>query len=161
MQFEQPTVHDQSDPSPLVDAKPAAVFGETSAELADDLLGESPPEHGWLGHGFIWGLYTLVPIQLAAGVYLLAAGWSFGAAAGMLPLILFFPLLYLWLARSIQTFKLTGWGVAMLVLLTALFSALRLLLGDPDGIQILTALATGALVIAWISYFWNRKPDFT
>jgi hypothetical protein len=138
-------------------------------EDGDEMLGESPPEHGWLGKGFVGALYTLAPVQLIFALYtlyVLASGLSLDAlgissVVGMLPMVLFLPLLFLWVARSVQTFKLTGWGVAMAMLLFAAFSTLRLLLGDPDGIQILAALATGALEIAWISYFWSRKPDFT
>ncbi|HYW13945.1 MAG TPA: hypothetical protein VE871_18420 [Longimicrobium sp.] len=167
MPYEPPTLQDRADPSDSADELVAQALpmvadaGIAGDETADDMLGESPPEHGWLGHGFVWGLYTLVPIQLFAGIYLLTTGWKYGGAIGMLPLILFIPALNLWLARSVQTFRLHGWGVAMLMLLFAAFSTLRLLLGNPDGIQILAALATGALEIAWIRYFWGRRPDFT
>jgi hypothetical protein len=162
MTYEPPTLQDQADSSPPAEALTAeALPAVADDEIDDGILGESPPEHGWLGKGFVWAMYALVPLSLIGAGILLSGGWEIGTVAGMLPMLLFFPLLYLWLARSVQTFKLQGWGVAMLMLLLAAFSTLRLLLGNPDGIQILAALATGALVIAWISYFWNRKPDFT
>lgn len=161
MPYEQPVVHDRSDNSPPAQAAPAVAFGELPGELSDDILGESPPEHGSLGYGFVGLLYTIAPLQLALGVYILATDWDPGMTVGMLPAVLFFPLLYVWLARSIQRFRLQGWGVAMLGLLLAAFSTLRLLLGDPDGIEILVSLATGALEVAWIRYFWMHRPDFT
>jgi hypothetical protein len=167
MPHESPTFPNRADPSPPVDALAAGdVPAVAEYALPDDILGESPPEHGWLGKGFVGVLYTLAPLQLIFALYMLFGGlyldvFSAGEIAGLMPMVFFVPLLFLCVARSIQTFKLAGWGVAMLVLLVALFSTLRLLMGDPDGIQILAAFGTAALEIAWMRYFWIRRPDFT
>jgi hypothetical protein len=147
------------------DAAPQDGVPVTSAgtEAAPDILEESPPEHGWLGIGFVWAVYALVPLHLASGVYILTAVRKFGVVNGMdtLPIYFFLALLYLWLARSVQTFKLRGWGVGILMLLISLVASMRLLLGDSDGIRVLAGFATMALEIAWIRYFWMRRPDFT
>ncbi len=166
MPYEAPVVQDRADFSQPLDALAPEPLPAVPDEIADDILSESPPEHGWLGKGFVGALYTLAPVQLIFALYVLTSGpyrdvLGISTVAGMLPMVLFLPLLFLWVAHSVQGFKLQGWGVAMLLLLLAAFSTLRLLMGDPDGIQILAALATGALEIAWISYFWSRKPDFT
>lgn len=154
---EKPTVADWIEPS-----LPATALGlaADAGEPQDEMLGESAPEHTWVGKGFVWATYASVPGYLLALFPLLMFDHELGTTLGLLPMFLFFPVLMLWLARSVQVFDLRGWSVAMLTLLAMLLSGVGVLVTADSAGEILRGLITVPLAVVWLRYFGMRFPDF-
>jgi hypothetical protein len=163
---EQPTVAGWIEPSlpetSFALAAEAAEAGEAgeAGEPQDEMLAESAPEHTGLGNGFVWTAYAAVPISLLASFRLLMLPDELGTKLGLLPMLLFSPLLMLWLGRAVQVFDVRGLGVAMLMVLAMLLNGLRVLPAADTAWEILWGLVTVPLAIAWLRYFVMRFPDF-
>jgi hypothetical protein len=157
---EQPTVADWIEPSlPATSFALAAEAGE-AGEPQDEMLAESAPEHTALGNGFVWTAYAAVPIALLASFRLLMLPDELGTKLGLLPMVLFSPLLMLWLGRAVQVFDVRGLGAAMLMVLAMLVNGLRVLAVADSAWEILWGLVTVPLAVAWLRYFVMRYPDF-
>jgi|GEM_PF-4858844 len=135
---------------------------EPAPEAADEMVGESPPEHTWLGKGLVWTLYAIAATAIVWALRLAAADEKTPISTELilLPMFLFLPAVYIWLARAIEKFRLVGFGVGLIMLAGMLMSGWQLLTSAdtlPGGI-----LAGGLVIlcVAWIGYLCARFSDF-
>src|SRR5687768_14397955 len=86
---------------------------ELAPEAPDGMLGESPPEHSWLGKGLVWTLYAIAATAIVWVLRLAATDETTPVSTKiiLLPMFLFLPAVYIWLARAIEKFRLLGFGV--------------------------------------------------
>jgi hypothetical protein len=141
-----------------IDAEPP--MGEDAPEL----VGESPPEHSWVGTAFVAMLYAGGAVSLLFMVLAMVDAvdlFSWSDHLRLIPFSLFPGALMVWLARMIQQFKLYGWGVALVLLLGGVISSLRVLWRAEDVLTIALCMLGAAGSILWILYLWNRRPDFS
>jgi hypothetical protein len=131
----------------------------TTADPLDQVVGQAPPEHTWVGKGFVWMLYAF-----AAGCAI--AAFDMAAAAGdarsvMLLVLLFFPAAIVWLARSVEKFRLAGFGSVVLALLAMFTGGVEMVRDSGSPLDILLGGGLLVLVSVWTGYFLTRFRDFT
>lgn len=135
---------------------------EPAPTLPDEMVGESPPEHTWLGKGLVWTMYAVAASLIVWALRLIATDETSSVSAKivLLPMFLFIAAVYIWAAWSIGKFRLVGLGVGLLVLAGMLLSGGRLLL---DADTLLGGVLSGGLLVlsvAWIGYLCARFGDF-
>jgi hypothetical protein len=143
------------------DAEYGALYGPADAE--DDIFGAVPPEHSWPGTALVWTLSAGGLFSVARILFLLTdtAGFSLPQVLGTLPMLLFPGLLLLWTAWKIREFRLTGLGVAMLLLLATLVQGVRQLLDAQGPADVGFGTLMAGLAVLWMGYLWTQRSDFT
>jgi hypothetical protein len=144
-------------------ARRDAEYHATDEADPDDIVGVVPPEHSWPGTALVWAMCAagLFAVVRMAFLLLDIGDMTLPQVLGTLPMMLFPGAVLLWTARKIHTFRLTGLGIALFLLLGSLVGDLRLLRGADDLVDVgFAVLAAGAAVL-WISYLWARRSDFS
>lgn len=132
-----------------------------AANPLDSLVAESPPEHSLMGQGLVWAFYASAAVTVATFGYRTLAWENWDAGNPVFWVLLVILLLELWVARGIQTFSRSGWGLGLLVIAIVIFGGMTTALDSETLLQSLVGCGAVVLGGTWIKYLLDRRSDFT
>ena len=131
------------------------------ADPLDGLVAERLPEHGLLGHGLVWTLYTSAAVTIGTFAYRELAWESWNAGSPLFWVLACILGLELWLGRAIQKFSVSGFYVAMVVLAFMIFGGVTTVVDSATLLESLVGVGAVVLGSTWMKYLRLRRSDFT